>query len=95
MLALIVLRMLKDYNDAKKASDMVKAEKLYKDDKILEAANLGHPKAIGEMADNYVNVIMVLVLIRIRHLSLLLKQLKQVMSEECFILDIAMMRVMG
>ena len=40
---------------AKKASDMIKGEKLYDEGKILEAANLGYPEAMGEMASNYVN----------------------------------------
>ena len=35
---------------AKNASNRVKAEKQFKDKKIFEAANLGHPEAMKEMA---------------------------------------------
>ena len=44
---------LEEYNDAKKASNMVKANKLYAEGKVLEAANLGHVKAMGKMAYNF------------------------------------------
>ena len=44
---------LEEYNDAKKASNMVKANKLYAEGKVLEAANLGHAEAMGEMANNF------------------------------------------
>ena len=42
-----------DYNAAKKASTLAKAETLFFDGKVLEAANSGYPKAMGIIANNY------------------------------------------
>ena len=39
--------------EAKKASDTIKAEKLCKEGKVSEAANLGYPQAMAKMAENY------------------------------------------
>ena len=45
--------MKKKFQEKKKELNMVKSKKLYKEGEILEAANLGHPGAMGEMAYNF------------------------------------------
>ena len=47
--------MREEYNDAKKASFMAKAVVLYGEGKTLKASELGHPKAMGEMANKYLS----------------------------------------
>jgi TPR repeat protein len=42
-----------DWGVRKKISDLEKAQQLFDEGKVLEAAKLGHPKAQGEMAKNY------------------------------------------
>ena len=39
----------------KKAEDMAKGKKLFEEKKVLEAANLGYPIAMGAMSSNYVS----------------------------------------
>ena len=47
--------MKEEYNDAKKASNMVKVCKFWAERKTLEAAELGHPEAMGREAERCLN----------------------------------------
>ena len=45
--------MLDEYNAAQVSSCKVTGERMFAEGNVLEAANVGHPESMGEMAGNY------------------------------------------